>query len=64
MGLHNDPQDETNRQPVTADDEAVIADFLRRRGIEMEPTPPPKSSDKLESGMAESPSKQNKETKS
>ncbi|SRR6266446_1653505 len=64
LGLHNDPQDETNRQPVTANDDALIADFLRRNGIEVKPTPPPKSSDKLETGMAESPSKQNKETKS
>ena len=64
LGLHEEPQDETNRQPVTADDEAVIADFLGRRGIEVKPTPPPESTDKLESGMAESPSKQNKETKS
>src|SRR5438132_11229599 len=53
LGLHNDPQEETNRQPITADDEAVIADFLGRRGIEMEPTPRPESTDKLESGMAE-----------
>src|SRR5207253_2715778 len=64
LGLHNDPQEETNRQPVTADDDAVIADFLRRRGIEVKPTPPPESTDKLESGMAESPSKQSNETKS
>ena len=64
LRLHEEPQEETNRQPVTADDAAVIADFLRRHGIEMEPTPPPENSDKLETGMAEPPSKQNKETKS
>jgi len=58
-GLNEEPEEATNRKPFTADDEAVIADFLRRQGMQ-----PPENIDKLGSGAAEPQSKQNKETKS
>jgi hypothetical protein len=63
-GMFEEPQEATNREPVTADDEAVLADFLRRHGNQVEPTQPSESTEKPETGEAEPPGKQTKETKS
>ncbi|TMJ36787.1 MAG: hypothetical protein E6G86_18170 [Alphaproteobacteria bacterium] len=43
---------------------AIIADFLGRHGNQAEPTQPPESNEKPETGEAEPPSKEIKETKS
>jgi hypothetical protein len=64
MRMFGEPQEATNREPFTADDDAVIADFLRRHGNQAEPTQPPESTEKPETGEAEPPGKQTKETKS
>jgi hypothetical protein len=63
-GMFEEPQEATNREPVTADDEAVLADFLRRHGNQVEPTQQSESTEKPETGEAEPPGKQTKETKS
>jgi hypothetical protein len=62
--LNGEPQEATNREPFTADDEAVIADFLWRHGNQVEPTQPPESTDKPESGEAQPTGKEIKETQS
>ena len=56
-----------NQEPFTADDHAVIADFLRRLGNPAEPTQPPERNANPEAGEAEparSEANQTKETKS
>src|SRR5713101_3590097 len=62
--LNGEPQEETNREPLTADDEALIADFFRRHGNEMEPTQPAESTAKPKTGEAKPPIKETKEIKS
>jgi len=63
-GLIEPPQEATNTEPFTSDDLAIIADFLGRHGNQAEPTQPPESNEKPETGEAEPPSKEIKETKS
>ncbi len=63
-GLIEPPQEATNTAPFTSDDLAIIADFLGRHGNQAEPTQPPESNEKPETGEAEPPSKEIKETKS
>jgi hypothetical protein len=63
-GLIEQPQETTSTQPFTADDLAIITDFLGRHGNQAEPTHPPESNEKPHTAEAEPPSKQTKETKS
>jgi uncharacterized protein DUF5681 len=63
-GLIEPPQEATNTEPFTSDDLAIIADFLGRHGNQAEPTQPPESNEKAETGEVEPPSKETKETKS
>jgi hypothetical protein len=63
LGLMGEPQEVTTTEPLTADDLALMVDFLGRHGTLAEPTPAPESTDKPESGVVEPLSKDNKETK-
>jgi hypothetical protein len=38
LGMTGEPPPSTDQKPFTADDESLIADFLRRRGAEIQPT--------------------------
>ena len=58
------PQDEADLQPFTADDEAIIADLLRRVESERETTQPAESTETSDTQEAKSPGKESKETKS
>jgi hypothetical protein len=58
------PQDEADLQPFTADDEAIIADLLRRVESERETTQPAESTETPDTQEAKSPGKESKETKS
>jgi len=60
--LIGQPHDEANLQPLTADDEAIIADLLRRLENREEPTQPAASMEN--SDTEEVPGKESKETKS
>jgi len=62
LGLMGEPQEATIAEPLTADDLALMVDFLGRHGNLAEPTPP-ESTDKPETGGVEPPSNDNKETK-
>jgi len=62
LGLMGEPQEATIAEPLTADDLALMVDFLGRHGNLAEPTPP-ESTDKPEIGGVEPPSNDNKETK-
>jgi hypothetical protein len=64
FGLHGEPQDATNREPLTADDSAVLADFLARLGMNAEPKQASEDAAKVETGKAEPASKETKEKKS
>ena len=50
LRLHEEPQEETNRQPVTADDAAVIADYLRRHSAALAPAEPPRGNEQATVG--------------
>jgi hypothetical protein len=62
--LIGQPQDEADLQPFTADDEAIIADLLRRLENQEEPTQPAGSTENSDTEEAKSPGKESKETKS
>jgi hypothetical protein len=60
LGLIAEPHEVTNTEPFTADDLAMIVDFLARHGNHAETTQPPDSTDKPETGKAEAASKETK----
>jgi Family of unknown function (DUF5681) len=62
--LIGQPQDEADFQPFTADDEAIIADLLRRLENREESTQPAGSTENSDTQEAKSPGKESKETKS
>ena len=62
--LIGQPQDEADLQPFTADDEAIIADLLRRLENQEESTQPAGSTENSDIEGATSPGKESKETKS
>lgn len=62
--LIGQPQDEADLQPFTADDEAIIADLLRRLENQEESTQPAGSTENSDTEEAKSPGKESKETKS
>ena len=62
--LIGQPQDEADLQPFTADDEAIIADLLRRLENREESTQPAGSTENSDTQEAKSPGKESKETKS
>jgi hypothetical protein len=63
LGLMGEPQETTNTEPLTADDLALMVDFLARNGNLTEPTQAPEGTDKPETEAVEPPSKENKEIK-
>src|SRR5262245_3877423 len=62
--LIGQPQDEADLQPFTADDQAIIADLLRRLENQEESTQPAGSTENSDTEEAKSPGKKSKETKS
>jgi len=62
--LIGQPQDEANLEPLTADDEAIIADLLRRLENQEEPTQPAGSTENSDTEEAKPAGKESKETKS
>ena len=58
-----EPSEATKQEPFTADDQAVIADFLGRRGNEVQPTQPPQGDANPEAEAA-MPAHDTEETKS
>jgi Family of unknown function (DUF5681) len=62
--LDGEPHETTEAEPFTGDDPALIADFLRRHGNQVESTQSPGSNGKPVTGKAEPASQQTKETKS
>jgi hypothetical protein len=58
------PQEEAELQPLTADDETIIADLLRRLENREESTQPAENTERSEIEEAESRGKESKETKS
>jgi Family of unknown function (DUF5681) len=64
LDLLGEPHEAKHAEPFTGDDPALIADFLRRHGNQVESTQPPGSNGKPVTGKAEPASQQTKETKS
>lgn len=62
--LIGQPQDEADLQPFTADDLAIITDFLGRLENQEESTQPAASTENSDTEEAKSPGKESKETKS
>src|SRR5262245_8053571 len=62
--LIGQPQDEADLHPFTADDDAIIADLLRRLENQEKPTQPAGSTENSDTEGATSPGKKSKETKS
>ena len=58
------PQEEAELQPLTADDETIIADLLRRLENREEPTQPAENTERSEIEEADPRGKESKETKS
>ena len=62
--LIGQPQDEADLQPFTADDLAIITDFLGRLENQEESTQPAGNTENSDTEEAKSPGKESKETKS
>jgi hypothetical protein len=57
---YEDREEPANQVPLTADDEALVAQFLERHGNEVEPTPSPESNQKPQAANGTLPNKEKK----
>jgi hypothetical protein len=60
LAKYEDREEPATQEPFTADDEALVAQFLERQRNQGEPTPSPESNQKPQAGNGKPPTKETK----